>query len=181
MGEHSVPQAYLRAFEDPRHPGMIWAYPREGPVRLLPIKNVAQSSGFYDPDVEVALHELVEAPANPVLSLLRDSRPIDPDEKRTLAMYIATLLKRVPHSRARAKALIPETLANTVSKLEQALISLGRRPGVAPGLLERRLQELEVAHERLAREIPPEVVAQIEDPWPSSRMIEAIHQMHWRY
>ncbi|MCH8207229.1 MAG: hypothetical protein IH956_09540, partial [Chloroflexi bacterium] len=79
-------------------------------------------------------NELVEAPANPILKLLGESKPIGPEEKRTLAIYIATMLKRVPHSRARAKAMIPEVLASTVSELKQAIVALAQRPDVAPGL-----------------------------------------------
>ena len=52
MGQHFVPQAQLRPFQAPDAPGMIWVYPRGGEPRLAPIKNVAQSSGFYDEDVE---------------------------------------------------------------------------------------------------------------------------------
>jgi len=64
MGHHFVPQAYLRAFQSPDEPGMIWTYPRNAKPRLAGIKSVAQSSGFYDSDVESDLNTYIEAPAN---------------------------------------------------------------------------------------------------------------------
>ena len=74
MGHHFVPQAYLRAFQDCTSPGMIWTYPRAKPPRLASIEKVAQASGFYDPQTEAELNAVIEAPANPVLELLRTDR-----------------------------------------------------------------------------------------------------------
>ena len=53
MGHHYVPQAYLKGFEAAESPGMVGTYDKErNSFALLPIKNVAQSPGFYDDETE---------------------------------------------------------------------------------------------------------------------------------
>jgi len=49
MGQHFVPQAYLRGFQDSSKPGFIWVQSRrETSTRLASIEDVAQSRDFYD-------------------------------------------------------------------------------------------------------------------------------------
>jgi len=78
VGRHYVQQAFLRHWEAPSKPGWIWTYIRgvEEP-RLLPIDEVAQSSGFYDDDVERDLARLVESPTTPILDMLRRGEELD--------------------------------------------------------------------------------------------------------
>ena len=64
MGQHYVPQHYLRGFSDDSDKEKIWMYDKNKcTYRLLPIKAVAQSSNFYTAEAETWLHDIVERPA----------------------------------------------------------------------------------------------------------------------
>jgi hypothetical protein len=181
MGHHFVPQAYLRAFQDPSKPGFIWVQSRRNAnSRLASIEDVAQSSEFYDPETEALLASTVEGPANPILSKLRrDEAPTD-RERITLAVYLATMIKRVPRNRSRGRALAPQVLADVVSRFREQVHQLAELGQIAADLAMRRLQELEATHAKLTREVPAAVVAQNCDPRPSIQMIEAIVSLRWR-
>ena len=180
MGHHFVPQAYLRAFQSPNNPGMIWVYPRNGDPRLASIKNVAQASDFYDEDVERELNALVEAPANPFLDRLRRSEFIDADGKYRVSVYIATMLKRVPRSRERGEAMIPKSLEITVSELRNELTELAAEGSVEPQRLQTWLSQVDAAYLKYKDDPPQEVLDQLRIPWPTAKMVNAIRGMQWR-
>src|SRR6186713_1137545 len=112
MGLHYVPDRYLRGFECPDKPGYIWMYDKaKSSSNCLPIKVVAQSPGFYSPEVEEELNFEVELPGNHVIDKLNRGERIDEMERRDLTYYIATMMRRVPRARAKAEKLIPPALA----------------------------------------------------------------------
>ena len=97
MGYHFVPQRYLRNFEDPGRPGVIWVHDkRGGPTRLARIAKVAQVKGFYRAETEVSLARDVEAPANAVIQKLIADTAITSVERLQLTYYIGVMLKRIP-------------------------------------------------------------------------------------
>lgn len=182
MGHHFVPQAYLRGFEDPTAPGSIWTHVRSDPApRLAPIKTVAQSRGFYDADTEVDLARLVEGPVNPLLAKLRAGRSPDPEERLPLALYIATMVKRVPKGRERGRALIQPALESTVAQLREEILEIGRLGHLDPELAGRRLREVDAAYAKFSESPPDEVLGQIRDPRPTSALVHAILGMTWRW
>ena len=68
MGRHYVPQRYLRNFEIPERPGFVWLHDKQsGKSHPAPIDKVAQSKGYYSPEVEETLRQ-VEGPANVVMA-----------------------------------------------------------------------------------------------------------------
>jgi hypothetical protein len=171
----------LRAFQDPSSPGFIWAQSRrEDAPRLVPIKKVAQSRGFYEPATETLLALAIEGPANPILAKLRGGEAPEEHERSCLAVYIATMIKRVPRNRTRARALVQPTLDDVAGRLREEFVQLAAVGELAPELAERRLGELDKAHTKFTRELPPLVVAQIRDPRPTPRIIQAILSMRWR-
>lgn len=181
MGQHFVPQAYLRAFEDPSSPGFIWAQSRrEDAPRLVPIKKIAQSRGFYEPATEALLASAIEAPANPILARLRRGEVPEEHERSCLAVYIATMIKRVPRNRSRAAALAQPTLDEVVGRIREEFLQLAAVGELTPKLAERRLEELDKAHIKFTGELPPVVAAQIRDPRPTPQIIQAILSMRWR-
>src|SRR5947209_5950801 len=154
MGHHFVPQAHLRPFQAPDAPGMIWVYPREDEPRLVPIKNVAQSSGFYDDDVERDLNTYVEGPANPILDKLRRDEFIDTDERLQVALYLATMVKRVPRSRERGEAMIPGLLEETITEFRTKIMEHAAKSGATADALQKWLDNLRSIEEKWSIETP---------------------------
>jgi Protein of unknown function (DUF4238) len=180
MGNHFVPQAYLRAFQDPQDPGMIWTDPRRQPARLAAIDKVAQSSGFYDAETERDLNVLIEAPANPVLELLRTDRSTDAAGRHRVAVYVATMAKRVPRSRQRGVALLPVLIESTVAKLQSEFHEAAARGVIDPQRLDFLLAQTERVHGEFHKSAPAEVLAYINQPWPSPAIVDAVQRLHWR-
>lgn len=178
---HFVPQEYLRAFQDPSKPGFIWTLVcGERVPRLLPIKQVAQSRGFYDAETEVELATLVESPANPALAKLRNGLSIEPAERLAVAVYVATMLRRVPKNRARGEAHLPEVLDATVENVRREIERIAEIGSVAADVVALRLKQIDAAYERYKVDPPELVKAQIRDPRPSSTIVQAVLGMTWR-
>jgi uncharacterized protein DUF4238 len=181
VGHHFTPQAALRPFQDPTVPGRIWTYPRGAPPRLAAIASVAQAPGFYDADVEADLNTYVEAPANPHLDRLRRSEFLQGDGRHRIAVYLATVLKRVPRHRARGHALVPQAIKETVAGLRADLASeFAAQSVVGPEQLQRQLAELDRIEVKYLGNPPPEVLEQIRSPWPNPELVEMIARMAWR-
>ena len=181
MGSHYVPRHYLRQFGTPDQPGMIWAYDTAGgPAKLLPIAAVAQAKGFYDPDDEAALNDQVEAPALASLTKLRRRELLDSDERARLAVYIATLMLRVPRRRRKALELVPGILKDTTDRFRARLMEWAADPSTDQALVAQRLAEVDAVESKLATDLPIEVHQQIRSPWPKQRYVEVIHGMTWR-
>ena len=117
MGHHYIPQHYLRGFEVSDQPGTIWMYDRTAKKsKCLPIKVVAQEPGYYEEADETALADQIERPALRSLAALRRRQRLDNDDRRRLAIYIASLIVRVPRRRAKADAIYPDTLQETATR-----------------------------------------------------------------
>jgi hypothetical protein len=160
---------------------MIWVYPRDGEPRLASIKNVAQASGFYDQDVERDLNTYVEAPANPVFDKLRRGESIDIDEERfRVALYLATMVKRVPRNRERGEALVPELLEETIAEFRSFIMDYASQRGATPDRRQQWLDNLKAIEEKWRVETPFAVIDEIRKPWPSGREVATIYGMQWR-
>lgn len=181
MGHHYVPQSYLRNFGVPSQPDFIWLYQkRGGPTRFVPVAGVAQAKRFYNPQTEAILARHVEPAGSAAIQKLRTETPITAVERLQLAYYIGVMMKRVPARRRRAAKMIPGVLAEVVSKVRAELEVIANALQADPELLARRLQEVDVAEKRIAIQPPPEVLAQIYEPWPSEGMLRALFGMTWR-
>ena len=181
MGHHFVPQAYLRGFEDPEKPGFVWVHSRRADKpAAASIDRVAQARRFYDPAIEAMLANAVEGPANPLIAQLRTGTPLAPDDRATLALYIATMMKRVPRSRARAFEHAQPLLNEVIERIRGELQELADAGRIQRDLLVQRLMELDAAHATFTRELPTEVVEQIRDPRPTPGIVAAILRMRWR-
>jgi hypothetical protein len=178
---HFVPQYYLRAFREPSKPDHIWTLVRgESVPRLLPIKQVAQARGFYDAETEVELAAQVEAPANPVLAKLRRGESIEPEERLAVAMYVATMVRRVPRNRARARELLPAVLDATVENLEREIEEVASRGKVSSEVVARRLSEIAAIREKYKLDPPELLKAQIRDPHATDAVFLPVLGMTWR-
>ncbi|MGB9119443.1 MAG: DUF4238 domain-containing protein [Candidatus Angelobacter sp.] len=181
MGQHFVPQRYLRNFQAPKNPGFIWVHDkRGGSPRLAEIAEVAQSKGFYNPETEKVLANEVEAPANSVIQKLVKESSITATERLQLAFYIGVMMKRVPAHRKRAMEMIPGVLEDVVAELRSKLRSLAKEVNVDPDVIVKRLKEADAVEEKFRRQPPTNVLEQIREPWPSPAVVQLLFNMTWR-
>ena len=88
MGQHIVPRHLLRRISPDRR--TIWMYDKVsmtlGP-KQLPIAQVSQTKNFFSEDIEKLL-STIEGAASPILDKLTQGQPIDPIERRVMAVYL---------------------------------------------------------------------------------------------
>lgn len=134
MGQHYVPQRYLRNFEAPAKPGFIWVHDKKmGESHLASIPQVAQSKQYYSAETEKLLAHQIEKPANAVIQKLIENEHTDAAERFLLTFYLGTMLKRVPFRRRKAMETYPGVLNDTVARVRQQITGLARSlPDVDP-------------------------------------------------
>lgn len=183
MGNHYVPQKYLKGFAVPGT-DKLWVYDKEKhdfwpfPTNVL---KIAQENNFYEGEAEVKLNETVESPANPVIDKIRNRQPIDEVERARLAIYIAAMLVRVPHKRLRERAMVPEVIEGVVQRFMERIRNIAATTDINPEIVASRRREVESAHEKLLINTPDEILKQIRSPWPSEQLVNLVYSMTWRY
>lgn len=181
MGQHYVPQQYLKGFSDPDHPGTIWMYDKQSRKwTRVSIKAAVQQAGYYSDETERQLNELVEGPAHDVLNRLRRGDTLGNAERSKLALYIGTMLMRVPRRRRKAYEILPQVLESTVNEVIGLVARWAQTTSAEPALVSRRFEEIERAREKLGTEPPSEVVDRIRSPWPSENVLALVAAMTWR-
>ncbi len=181
MGEHYVPQYYLRAFGIPDDPSLTWMYDKHtGHTALAAIDKVAQQRDFYADDVEEWLTEAIEQPANVVLDKIRLRREITLDEKRSLCDYMAVMLTRVPKGRERLMSYFCDAKDTVLDRIEARWMkAMNERPDLAEQL-KRRLLDLKVRRDEYERMLREAVEWRVANPplWP--QVSAALNTMTWR-
>ena len=136
MGQHYVPQHHLRQFATPSDPGKIWVYDKcSGECKLLPIRNVAQSSDFYKEEDERALSEKIEGPVQGPLEQLRSGQQIDQRGREAIALYLDSMIKRVPHFRERMRDALGPVTEDLLEKYRRDCENLAPQWNVTPAQL----------------------------------------------
>jgi len=185
MGKHYVPQEYLKGFAAPSTPLALWQFDKKsGDFTKEPaaIKKIAQRRTFYDDDTESLLNSQVEIPGNRVLRQLRDGTfELSYSDRVALSIYIATMMKRVPHSRKRGEEIASTVLKNVTNELRDQI-----RTAQANGLIDDataalNLSETDSVESKFELKPPSNVVEQIESPWPAEFVINLIYRMTWRF
>jgi Protein of unknown function (DUF4238) len=181
MGQHYVPQKYLRGFSGV-DPDKVWVYDKKRRQFFeAAISKIAQERAFYEDDVEEELNVVVESPANPAIDKLRRREAINAEEQVRLALYIAVMLMRVPNRRLKALEMYPGIIDDTVHRTMEEIKRIGETTDIKPEIVDRRLREAEEARQKFKQQPPQTLVAQIRSPWPSENVVNAICSMRWRY
>jgi hypothetical protein len=185
MGYHYIPQKYLRGFTGPTCPDALWQFDKKMhrySERPVPISKIAQRRSFYDSQTEKLLNDQVEVPGNRVLDKLRSGNlSLKDEERRHLSVYIATMLKRVPFHRAKARALAPSVLRNIASELREQIGEYVAAGQLSAETATKRLAEVDGAEAKYTVEMPDEVRDQVNSPWPTGEMIDLVYHMSWRF
>ncbi|MCH7685784.1 MAG: DUF4238 domain-containing protein [Planctomycetes bacterium] len=185
MGKHYTPQEYLRAFADPYSPNLIWQFDKQTGTfssTAISIKKVAQQRDFYSQEDEDKLTKLVENPGNAVLRKLRSENFILSDGERVaLSVYMATTITRIPKNRIRARELAPQVLSKVTEELREKIRLTEKSGLIGAEVAEKGLTETDALKAKYTKEMPQEIEAQIDSPWPSQRMFQTIYDMEWRF
>lgn len=182
MGNHYVPQAYLRAFREVGSNDLIWMYDRKKCTwSRAAINKVAQQKGYYAPEVEVILAEKIEKPANIVLAKLRSGGLPSSEERLTLSLYIATMINRVPWRRRKNLALLPSAIDKTLAKFRASLTDTYLAQGRDESDVSKLDPQLKQLRKRTLAEPPRQILEQLRNPWPSQKVIKLLASMHWRF
>lgn len=104
MGNHYLPQYYLKGFTSATNSPLIWTYEKGSQRRFsTTVKQVANKNRYWADEIENWLANDIEGPANPVLQKIRDHQPLSLADKAILSTYIITILRRVPQGKKRAE------------------------------------------------------------------------------
>ena len=180
MGDHYVPRAYLDGFSTAEGRKQVCQYDKVTRRFVqVSIRKAAQSPRYYSPTAERELARVVEQPANKVLRLLRQEERIQPADRYPLALYIGTLLKRVPKHRHRAQEMAPSVLTDVKLELAEAIRATAVDKQVPADVVSKKLGELEATAAQFERTLPPNVREIIENPWPWTEIVSAIRCMSW--
>jgi hypothetical protein len=180
MGKHIIPQKYLRGFATTSDPLQIWMYNKQSRAwSRVAIAKAVQQSNYFDAETEKKLAISVEHPAHAALSNIRVRKHITKDERDALALYIAVMMMRVPRRRRKAREMIAPTLHDVIEQLRADLLAQASSAEHL-GNVQSGLRHLDTIEEKLSRDTPPEVLANIASPWPNAAVLTAVRDMPWR-
>ena len=181
MGQHYVPQHYLRCFATPDTPDHIWMYDKNSKeFKKLPIQKVAQSKRFYSEEDERALSENIEQPAQAPLEQLRKGQPIDDRGRRAVTVYLESMIKRGPHTRNSMLKIAPQAKDKLLARIR------GNPELLASLALMCNLTQEEVLHgvEQWEQKFDSEPLSERDDlirrQWSSLVVLDCIFSMTWR-
>jgi hypothetical protein len=180
MGDHYVPQAHLRRFEIDDEPGVVWMFDKKsGRFVRAGVGAVAQEAGFYSPEVEKALADVVESPGNLCVAKLRRREKLDNADRSRLSLYMMIMATRGPRKRQESLKIAPQAITDVVAELRQQIDKWIEQEGDNAEVAKLRLRELESAGERFSKELPREVLDRIRAPFWSEATVECILNMAW--
>ncbi len=178
MGQHYVPQHYLRCFATPDDPNFIWMYDKTSKkFNRLPIQNVAQSSEFYSEEDERALSEIIEQPAQAPLEQLRKGQQIDDRGRLAVTVYLESMIKRVPNMRKKLLALVPQEKDKLLAKNRENPESLASRVNLTLEQVLPLIDQWEHKFDSQRLSVRDDLIRR---QWSSQEVIECISSMTWR-
>jgi len=179
MGHHYVPQFYLRGFAEPSDK-LLWVYEKSvGRKFQTQIKNIANITKFYSPEVEQYLANTIEGPANTILDKIRKRRQISENDKRILAEYMAVMWKRVPQAKQRFEEMTPRLAHKLSEEFDRDLNVISTQEPAKATFIERRKAEIQEILDRFTEDPPEEIWLDNIPPQRTPRIVAAIRAMRW--
>ena len=181
MGDHYVPQYYLKGFSN-REGKQIWVYDKQE-RRKFPtqVKSIAKITGFYSPEVEQYLADTIEVPANRVIRKIRDRDQITDCDKGILAEYMAVMMKRVPKGKKRLRELAPSVKEKLSQEIHEGLTILASIQPEKATLIQRRESEIQEILDKYSKEPPKDIWLDTIPPERSPLVVAALTGMIWRF
>jgi Protein of unknown function (DUF4238) len=185
MGHHYNPQRLLRNFQDPHRHGFIWQHDkRGGESACAAIKQVAQQRNFYEPETETTLNTAVEIPGNNAIDKILDQQPLTIEEQIDVAIYVGTMLRRVPFHREWARAISKDLIPKAMETVRENARRHGLRFAAANQLgnewVDHWMKQIDEAIGRLDGKASEETTKQMHNPFPSEIIVATLLDMTWR-
>ena len=145
--------------------------------KRLPIKNVAQSSGFYSEEDERVLSDWIEGPAQDPLDQLRNGQEVGVEGRRAVAVYLESMIKRGPRTRRKMIEKAPQTKNELLSKIKGNLGLEASRFNLSQEELLHKIKEWEGEFDSKRLSMKDDLIRR---QWTSPVMIDCIFSMTWR-
>jgi hypothetical protein len=180
MGDHYVPQHYLRGFSDPPLFSKIWVYEKGSTQKFQSsIKSVANEKQRWPPHVEKYLANKIEAPANFVLDKIRSRQLISQSDKDVLSAYMVVMMQRVDRGLERMKEIAPEIIEQIFTTLEKQIQTDIEKNPSRRDALTKVLHELPILKLKYTAEFPIEIWYQNLTPDGLPQIRAILPQMTW--
>lgn len=181
MGDHYVPQYYLKGFVLPGH-NHIWVYEKNNDYKFSSNpKNIAQENNFYTPEIEQYLAGKIEAPANEVLLKIRQKQPITESDKLIMTKYMVVMMKRVPENKLFLKERAPEVAQSLQKRWDQELTQFVLEEPELEVIAESYRSKIADLLGKFAKDPPKDVWLENLPPNRTPQIVEALSQMIWRF
>lgn len=181
MGDHYVPQHYLRGFTS-SNDGMIWTYEKNGSIKFpSDVRNTGHETNYYSPEIETYLANQIEAPANKVIDKIRSRENLTKEDKTKLATYMVVMLKRVPQSKIRMKEMAPSVAQKQEKQWDQEISKLTNKHPEKANLLEKRRAEIKQNLKKYSVNPPKDFWLSLIPPERSPNVINVLQQMTWHF
>ncbi len=181
MGDHYIPQYYLRGFSSPSD-DMIWVYEKKGDLKFRAhVKNVGHEINYYSPEVETYLANQIEGPANVVIKKIRDREKITTIDKLKLATYMVVMLGRVPDSKIRLNKMAPGVIEKQQAEWDEKINKVIEKDPTQADLLENRRSEIKAILTKYAEDIPKNLWLLLIDPEKTPNVLNMLQQMTWHF
>ena len=169
---HYNPKEYLRHFASPSDPEKVHVFDKQAEKWLLTnVLNAGVWNGFYSDEDEKWLSDKVELPAKSALNKLRGGQPIDGNERHKVAVYLESMIKRVPYARREFLKRIPKQMEDMRMNADQVAIELNSTSRAVEEGLARLGNELSQP------DVMTSKIAQYQ--WTSEEFIDALLGMAW--
>ena len=181
MGDHYVPQFYLKGFS--RSEGkQIWVYDKKEVEKFqTQVKSVANITGFYSREVEKYLANTIEEPANEAIRKIREREQMNSKDKEVLAEYMTVMMKRVPKGKARLDEMAPSISKKLYGELSEELAQIALTKPEKRAVAQRRTKEIEEILDRFSKNPPPEIWLDNIPPERSPKVVAGLREMIWRF
>ena len=154
MGDHYVPQYYLKGFSATGEE-LLWVYDKLNRSKFrTQAKNIANENRFYSPEVEQYLANVIEGPANSVLKAIREKNRLTDDDKRLLAEYMAVMWKRVPQGKQLFKDTAPAVAQKLSARYNSDLDTFASQEPHNTAIVERRRADIEELLQKYSEDPP---------------------------
>jgi hypothetical protein len=170
---HYIPKEYLRHFASPNDPEKVYMFDKQSNNWILTnVLNAGAWSNFYSDEDEKWLSDEVEFPASFALTKLRSGQPIDTDERHQVALYLESMIKRVPSTRREFLKGAP----NALEQLREDAEELSHKYGTTPQVIRKALEHLEEEQLKEPFSMTSEVTRY---QWTNQEIIDVLLGMDW--